>query len=130
MSIAETLDTADFAKVAGPLLKEYVQKITRTRERFRELLHETEDYESKAFNNQGEIGAQVRRDLIVAEIKAARVFVRAVERLAQRVSQFLEHEAPTLPARMEIELRLADLEQASEALTREAEALETWVSSH
>jgi hypothetical protein len=57
-------------------------------------------------------------------------FFALPERLARRVSQFLEHEAPSLPARMEIELRLAELEQEAEALTSDAEAIETWSTSH
>lgn len=129
MSTADVVDGADFAKVAGPLLKEYVRKTSRTRDRLRELLRESERLENlNEPTNQS--ASRLRRDLIVAEARAARNFVSAMERFSRRVSQYLEHESTNLPARMEIELRLADLEQAAEALIHEANAMETWAISH
>lgn len=124
MSTAEAIWTDDFTKKAAGMLQEYVGRVNSTRE----ALHEHVNEIIKARSDFGATSAlaQLKRDLMLAEIGSCIPLENAVRRFIQRVSQHLEHEVVQDSNRWELELRIADLEQSLQGLSLQSDAISDW----
>ncbi len=124
MSTAEAVETNGFPKKAAGMLQEYVGRVNSTRDALHDLLNES--IEARSQFGTGSPLALLKRDLLLAEIGSTVPLHNAVRRFIQRVSQHLEHEAVEDGNRWELELRIADLEQSLEGLSRQSEAIGDW----
>lgn len=125
MSTAEAPDVSDFAKTAVALLKEYCEKVTARRKSLRKLQLDCE----AARENKDSFNAHQRALLdtfLNTEIQSALKFRSAVDRAARRISQHIEHVAPSDSSTVELELRLAELEESARVLAQEANAIQQW----
>lgn len=134
MSIAEEVaDSADFAKTVAPLVREYCQKLDdsmRQMEGLRSLLQQAIELPANIPENRQRQHSNVAllRELMRAETGSVLSFCRTLKKTAQKISQRLEHsEMPEL-VRLELELRLADLEQSLLKTNAQAMAFQGWVN--
>ncbi len=128
MSTAEAPEISDFAKTAATLLKEYCEKVAAKRRLLRRRQQACDAASSEA-DPSDKPKITLLRDLLDLEIQSAAMMRSALERMARRVSQHLEHSALSDSAKLEVELRLAEMEESTRMLAREAQAIKQWVST-
>jgi hypothetical protein len=125
MSTAHLLELDNFPQTAVPLLREYSERVDAQRRDLRRL--------QESFDRQREgkdqLDQNLSRQLLTSELETTKTLIYALRRFCQRVSQHLEHESPSLTDRVELELRLADVERSVEALRSDREAIATWFHS-
>lgn len=104
----------------APLLKEYAEKVLQLSDAIRTLQDNHSDLKNgPKVPVAGE--AKIRLEFGNLEFRAKRL-VTPAEDLCRHVSQFVEHGKLDLPTRLELSLRLAELEGALHALRRRLKA--------
>lgn len=134
MSIAEEVaDSADFAKTVAPLVREYCQKLDDSMRQMgglRSLLQEAIELPDDVPEGRQRQRRDVAllRELMQAEAASTLSFCRTLKRTSQKVSQRLEHTDMPELVRLELEVRLADLEQSLQKSVTQASAFQRWVN--